>query len=348
MSRIRATLLVLAMLTALVAMLVMVVTDAHAADDTPAAYGMDISHYQTITDPTATRRNGITFAYHKLSQGTGFVDPTAAGHLAQLRTAGILVGGYAYAIGPDCATDAHTFRSVATSLQLLTAGALIPALDMEHPALAAVADACVRAFYDALGGPLLVYGDSTWWTLYLHPATWGDRTIVGWIASYTGDPGHPATGNPLFVLHQHTSHGTIPGIPGPVDRDALIPGRALADIVLGETQPPAPLPMPACSGHIVRAGDTLSGIARSWGLSWPAVAAYNRLRDPNRIYPGQRICRPPAAPPSPGPAIYIVRPGDTLSGIAARLHYPGGWPALARHNRVTDANRIWPGQRLTV
>lgn len=347
MTRLRSPLLVATMFAALATMLI-TTPPVHAAGDTPAAYGIDVSHYQTITDPTAVRRDGISFAFHKVTEGTGFTDPTAGAHLAQLRAADILTGGYAYATGPDCAADARAFRSAADPLQLLTAGALVPMLDMESPALASTADNCVRTFYDELGGPLLVYGNIVWWDRYLHPATWGTRTILGWIASYTGNPGHPAVSLPLFVLHQHTDHGTVPGIPGPVDRDALMPGHALADIVLGGALIPAPPPAPACSGHTVRTGDTLSGIARSWGLSWLPVAAYNALTNPNRIYPGQCVRRPPAAPLAPVPAVYVVQRGDTLSSIAARLHYPGGWPALARHDGITHPDYILPGQILRV
>ena len=43
---------------------------------------------------------------------------------------------------------------------------------------------------------------------------------------------------------------------------------------------------------------------------------------------------------------YAVRPGDTLSGIAARFAVPGGWPALYAANRPLlgpDPNTIRPG-----
>ncbi|MEV6106617.1 peptidoglycan DD-metalloendopeptidase family protein [Streptomyces sp. NPDC051940] len=46
---------------------------------------------------------------------------------------------------------------------------------------------------------------------------------------------------------------------------------------------------------------------------------------------------------------YTVRPGDTLSAIAAAHHVRGGWPALYERNRRvigSDPNLIRPGQRL--
>src|SRR5690348_4892894 len=48
---------------------------------------------------------------------------------------------------------------------------------------------------------------------------------------------------------------------------------------------------------------------------------------------------------------YAVRPGDTLSGIAARFAVPGGWPALYAANRPVigpDPDVIRPGTVLTL
>jgi nucleoid-associated protein YgaU len=54
----------------------------------------------------------------------------------------------------------------------------------------------------------------------------------------------------------------------------------------------------------------------------------------------------PAVPPHDGE--YVVRAGDTLSGIAARLGM--AWPALwtLNRDRVADPDLIYPGQRLRV
>src|SRR6202044_1891741 len=68
----------------------------------------------------------------------------------------------------------------------------------------------------------------------------------------------------------------------------------------------------------------------------------------------------PAAPPAradaaaaarAGAAGYAVQPGDTLSGIAAALGVPGGWPALYAANRRAigpDPALIRPGAVLAL
>ena len=57
------------------------------------------------------------------------------------------------------------------------------------------------------------------------------------------------------------------------------------------------------------------------------------------------------ADPAPHPATWIVRPGDTLSAIAAALALPGGWQALYAANRPLigpDPGLIHAGAVLTV
>ena len=62
------------------------------------------------------------------------------------------------------------------------------------------------------------------------------------------------------------------------------------------------------------------------------------------------VAAAPATATSPA-ARYVVQPGDTLSGIAARFGVRGGWPALYAANRRVigpDPNVIRPGTVLTV
>lgn len=332
-----------------------------AYGDEPSAFGIDISHYNLVTDPAAIRGNGITFAYVKATEGTGFRDPAFPLHVSQLRGVGIKVGGYHFADGPDCAAEARFFRAALLSQGLLSTGSLVPMLDMESPRLQDTADECVRQFFDTLGSTgMIVYGNLTWWHTYLHPATWGGRKIVGWIARFNGDPGHPGDSAPILAVHQHTDRGTVPGVAGFVDRDALMPGHTLAELVLGGpvvTAPvkrPAPAPvkvtLPTRVVHVVVRGDTLSAIALHWHVTVAAVVTANGIADPDRIFPGERIFKPNRATAARPPAshTYIVRRGDTLSAIANRRRYPGGWPALARHNHLRHPDLIFVGERLSV
>jgi lysozyme len=56
----------------------------------------------------------------------------------------------------------------------------------------------------------------------------------------------------------------------------------------------------------------------------------------------------PTPAPAPGNGTYTVQRGDTLSGIADKMHTPGGWQALAALNGIVNPNLIYPGQVLKV
>jgi LysM repeat protein len=55
---------------------------------------------------------------------------------------------------------------------------------------------------------------------------------------------------------------------------------------------------------------------------------------------------PPPAPTPGEQQIYVVREGDTLSGIAARFGVPE--EAILKLNPMTDKDRLYVGQKLVV
>ncbi|MGB1718872.1 MAG: LysM peptidoglycan-binding domain-containing protein, partial [Candidatus Latescibacterota bacterium] len=100
----------------------------------------------------------------------------------------------------------------------------------------------------------------------------------------------------------------------------------------------------------VQQSDNLSSIAQAFGVSTRTIIAANSLRNPNRIYPGQRLYIP-ASPNAIGSLkdrsqiTYTVRPGDSLSQIA-RLHGVALNDLMA-WNKL-DSGLIRPGQQLTI
>jgi LysM repeat protein len=105
--------------------------------------------------------------------------------------------------------------------------------------------------------------------------------------------------------------------------------------------------------HVVQRGETLSGIARAYGVSMTALAQANGIRNPNFIYAGQRLAIPGASGSTAGSGgaaasggVHVVRPGENLSTIAAR--YGTSVASLARVNGISNPNHIYVGQRLTI
>ncbi len=155
-----------------------------------------------------------------------------------------------------------------------------------------------------------------------------------------------------------------------VGQTLLVPGPAAA----------TPAPRPAASAtskapavaaptggvYAVRAGDTLSEIAKKYKVSVGVIASANRLTDPGLIFIGQRLTIPgtagtagtpvtsPAAPApaAPKPAastsarMHTVVAGDSMSAIAQK--YNVSLTKLLAANRVANPALIHIGQQITI
>jgi len=106
--------------------------------------------------------------------------------------------------------------------------------------------------------------------------------------------------------------------------------------------------------HRVRAGQTLSGIAKRYGVSVSGLARANNLDDRDFLRQGQ-VLRLPGAGAQPQSlaakwgakrAVYTVQSGDTLSGIAHR--HDVSLNRLTRLNGMDKADTLRPGQKLQI
>lgn len=106
-------------------------------------------------------------------------------------------------------------------------------------------------------------------------------------------------------------------------------------------------PVASAGAHIVRAGETLSSIARYYGVTVHALAQANGIHNPNQIDVGQHLWIPAAGSGHPGCSTYhYVQHGDTLSGIAAWFGV-NTW-ALANVNGLHNANLVRLGMKLCI
>lgn len=96
--------------------------------------------------------------------------------------------------------------------------------------------------------------------------------------------------------------------------------------------------------YIVQAGDTLSGIARTFGLSIDTLMQANSLSNPNSIAPGQELVLPGFSGIQGVLTTAQIEAGQTLPMISARLG--ADWQAIARLNRVLHPGRLYLGQSL--
>lgn len=111
-----------------------------------------------------------------------------------------------------------------------------------------------------------------------------------------------------------------------------------------EASPARPAEMPsstASATHVVRAGESLWEIARSYGVTVGEVAGWNSLDSDGAIYPGDRLELREVRL-----LVHQVRPGDTLSEIASR--YGIGMAELVRWNGMAGDALIHPGDKIRI
>lgn len=94
--------------------------------------------------------------------------------------------------------------------------------------------------------------------------------------------GKPRIGN--HDAWQYSWKGKVPGIPGDVDLNYFY-----KDFTGKTTTKPVQKPATTSAGttYKVKKGDTLSAIAKKYGTTYAKLAAFNGIKDPNKIYTGQ-------------------------------------------------------------
>ncbi len=103
----------------------------------------------------------------------------------------------------------------------------------------------------------------------------------------------------------------------------LIVGAIVQPAPPAAATPPAGSPTPAI--HVVKKGETLSGIAKRYGVTVQAISAANRLRS-SKIYVGQRL-RIPAKPVTVTPA-----PRNLIAPTATNTPLPSILPTARPNN----------------
>jgi murein DD-endopeptidase MepM/ murein hydrolase activator NlpD len=141
----------------------------------------------------------------------------------------------------------------------------------------------------------------------------------------------------------------VPSAPAPVVErrapavePAAAPRPQPAKAVVAATQPEVSAGL--ATQHRVAAGDRLGALAQSYGVSLAALAQANDLSAPYVVYVGQVLQIPAGATVTP--VRYVVRQGDTLSGIAGRFDV--AMADVAAANGIRSPYRLSVGQPLSI
>ena len=95
--------------------------------------------------------------------------------------------------------------------------------------------------------------------------------------------------------------------------------------------------------YTVVPGDNLYTIAHNYNSTLENVLKFNKIPNPNLIYPGQKIVIPLSPPEA---IIYTVKSGDSLNSIA--IKYGTTVNNLAIYNYLFSPYIIYPKQQLVV
>lgn len=247
----------------------------------------------------------------KATEGTGYVNPFCDEQYQSAKAAGKLLGVYHYASGGNPEAEAEFFIN---NVQGYLHEAIL-VLDWES-------------------GDNAAWGDSSWVARFcahivaltgINPMIYVQRSAASqctglgdygiWLAEYPDyaargwDGYYPPNYSGDYAMHQFTSSGNIAGYAGPLDLSLFFGDETAWRAYAGASSQsvPAPQPQPYVE---------------------PEVQAYTQ----------------PVA--QTDGTTYIVQPGDTLSGIAAR--YGTAYQSLAAINNIADPNRIYPGQEIVI
>ena len=134
-----------------------------------------------------------------------------------------------------------------------------------------------------------------------------------------------------------------------------VSGRGLPPLPGNETltpEPPTPTAEPKFEFYKVRPGDSLYTIAVQFKITVEDIKRHNQLDNPNNLRVGQELKILQATPTSVQEGegedgyVHVVKPGETLFGIAQRYSVPLN--ELAKANNITNAGALRVGLRLRI
>jgi lysozyme len=217
----------------------------------PTLEGVDVSYYQPQINWPAAKKSGVAFAFVRVSDGAGFLDPEFPANWPAAGQAGVVRGPYQFfRPGEDPIAQADLLVASLQKQGGLHPGDIPPVLDIEvtDDMPMATIRARMHRWLDRVESAFarrpLIYTSPGFWDALDADTTFAKYPL--WVAHWdTSCPGVPGSWS-AWTFWQTTDHAEIPGIPGSVDRDRF--NGSLADLraFTGAGEPSAP-PKPRAS-----------------------------------------------------------------------------------------------------
>ncbi|MGM9932657.1 LysM peptidoglycan-binding domain-containing protein [Pradoshia sp.] len=313
--------------------------------------GIDVSEWQGEIDFREVADAGIEMVYIKSSEGTDYVDPDFERNYDGAKDAGLLVGFYHYVTArTESQAEAQARFFVSTISGKEFEGKL--AMDFEdltglsNEEINDIALTFIRETVRLSGKEAVVYSDASNAASTFNDAL-TDYSL--WIAEYGVSEPTDGVRWSSWAGWQYSDSGSVAGIDGDVDLDRFNDGILVSDT--REVVKPAERETRSETiTYTVKAGDTLSEIARKYHTTVAAIARENNLSNPDLIYAGEKLRLTIYDDDRQERAAviidYTVRTGDTLSAIARK--YSTTAASIAKENNLSNPDLIYPGERLRI
>lgn len=202
-------------------------------DDGSQPLGIDVSHWNGDIDWGSVADAGVKFSFAKVSEGTYYVDSQFSAEDSGAAAAGLLHGGYHFAIPDDSSGAEQADYFVAYGGDWYDDGQTLPGvLDIEYNPYgetcydlsnSEMAD-WVRDFvdeYKALTGrAAIIYTTANWWNSCVGSTDFGANPM--WVAHYGVSSPTIPEGWGAWTFWQYSSTGSVAGIDADTDMDIYI------------------------------------------------------------------------------------------------------------------------------
>lgn len=253
--------------------------------------GIDISSYQGNVDFKKVKESGIQIVYIKATESNKYRQSTLEKYHKGAKENGMLVGFYHFfRANVDAKLQAKYFVDAieGKSCDCKLALDIETTEGIEPDALTDMCIVFLEEVKRLSGLDVVVYTYTSFANSNLRSKISGYPL---WIAHYgVNTPGANKIW-PSWIGFQYSEKGTIAGINGNCDLDEFTDG-----ILLSKNTPkqstsaatPTKKEEPKKDAtYVVKAGDTLSGIASKFGSTWQELAKKNNLSNPNLLKVGQ-------------------------------------------------------------
>ena len=312
--------------------------------------GIDISKWQSDIDLSEVNAD---FVIVKATEGIGYVDKSCDGFFQKALSLGKKLGFYHFARPTnDPVREADFFYNNCRGYF----GKGIPILDWESGNTSNVAWAkrWLDRVYQLSGVKPVIYMSES----VVNANNWSAVAAADyglWVAKYRdNNPDYNynmanAGSRPkvkwwkFYCMWQWTSTGRLNGYGGYLDCDVFYGDQSTWDAYVGKsTSTTKPQTKPASKTTAQLAEEVIAG---QWGNGKDRK---KRLTAAGYDYNAVQniVNNKMAAKKKPVSVYYVVKRGDTLSGIASK--YGTTYTYLARLNGIADPNKIYPGQKIRV